>query len=66
MSPKAPVPRTLLTRKEAAANMGVSVSTFERRVQPELRVVVLGQLVLVAPSELARWAKDRARLPVAT
>jgi hypothetical protein len=59
------VARILLTRQEAAESMGMSLSTFERRVQPDVRIVALGQLRLVAPSELERWAKDRSRAPIA-
>ena len=55
------VHRFSLTRKEAAAALGVSVDTFERRIQPFIRVVVCGQLILVPPAELERWVKDNAR-----
>ena len=55
------VPRYSLTRKEAAAALGMSVDTFERRVQPFVRVVLCGQLVLVPPAELERWVRDNAR-----
>ena len=55
------VQRYSLTRKEAAAALGVSVDTFERRIQPFIRVVVCGQLILVPPAELERWVKDNAR-----
>ena len=55
------VPRYSLTRKEAAAALGMSVDTFERRVQPFVRVVLCGQLVLVPPGELERWVRDNAR-----
>ena len=41
--------RTLLSRKEAAASMGMSLRSWERHVQPEVRVVVVGQLVRVRP-----------------
>ena len=43
------VPRLLLTRQEASASLGMSVDTFERRVQPFIKVVPCGQLVLVPP-----------------
>jgi hypothetical protein len=56
--------RTLYTRKEAAASMGMSLSTWERRVQPDVRVVTVGQLVLVRPSELERWVRERERAPI--
>jgi len=58
------VPRTLLSRREAAESMGMSLSTWERGMQPNVRVVVSGQLVLVAPRELERWARERERAPV--
>jgi hypothetical protein len=64
--PKRSVPRTLLTRQEAAESMGMSLSTFERRVQPDVRIVAIGQLRLVAPSELERWVKEHSRAPIAT
>jgi hypothetical protein len=55
------VPRLLLTRQEAAASLGMSIDTFERRVQPFLKVVPCGQLVLVPPLELERWVATHAR-----
>jgi hypothetical protein len=55
------VTRYSLTRKEAAAALGMSVDTFERRVQPFVRVVLCGQLILVPPAELERWVRDNAR-----
>jgi len=55
----APVPRVALTREQAAAALGVSLSHFERHVQPELRVIRSGSVRLVAVAELAKWA-DRA------
>jgi hypothetical protein len=58
------VPRFSLTRKEAAASLGMSVDTFERRVQPFIRVVVCGQLILVPPAELERWVQSNSRFLV--
>lgn len=55
------VPRLLLTRQEAASSLGVSVDTFERRVQPFIKIVPCGQLVLVPPRELERWVASNAR-----
>lgn len=55
------VKRYTLTKHEAAASLGMSTDTFERRVQPFLKVVVCGQLVLVPPEELERWVRDNAR-----
>lgn len=59
--PPEPVPRFPLTRKEAAASLGVSLNHFERRIQPELKVIPCGQLVLVPVSELEKWVRRHAR-----
>ena len=66
--PLAPVPRYTLTRREAAASLGISINHFERKVQPELKVVLSGQLVLIPASELERWLQRNARriVPCAT
>ena len=62
--PLQPVPRHTLTRKEAAASLGISLNHFERWVQPELKVVLSGQLVLIPVPELERWVQRHARLLV--
>jgi hypothetical protein len=54
------VPRFLLTRREAAAALGMSVDHFERRVQPFIRLVASGQLRLVPVKELERWCDENA------
>jgi len=56
----APVPRVALTREEAAASVGVSVDSFERHVQPSLRMIRRGRLRLVPVAELERWAEEEA------
>ena len=58
--PLAPVPRYTLTRREAAASLGISINHFERRVQPELKVVLSGQLILIPVAELERWVNSHA------
>ena len=58
--PLAPVPRYTLTRREAAASLGVSINHFERKVQPELKVVLSGQLILIPVAELERWVQSHA------
>jgi excisionase family DNA binding protein len=50
--------RVALTRTEAADSLGVSVDHFERHVQPQLRIVRAGRLVLVRRAELERWARE--------
>ncbi len=59
--PVAAVERILYTREEAATALEMSVDTFERRVQPFIRVVPCGALVQVPPEELRRWARENAR-----
>jgi excisionase family DNA binding protein len=59
--PIQPVPRYTLTRREAAAALGIRLNHFERRVQPELKVVISGQLVLIPATELERWVERNAR-----
>lgn len=58
--PIQPVPRYTLTRREAAASLGISLNHFERKVQPELRIVLSGQLVLIPVAELERWVQRHA------
>ena len=59
--PNQPLPRYTLTRREAAAALSISLNHFERHVQPELKVVLCGQLVLIPVSELERWVQRHAR-----
>ena len=55
------MPRYTVTRKEAAASLGMSINHFERKVQPDLKVVLCGQLVLIPLTELERWVQRNAR-----
>jgi hypothetical protein len=56
----APVPRLALCREEAAAALGMSLDSFERHVQPTLRLVRLGRMRLVPIGELERWLGEHA------
>ena len=56
----APVPRVALTREDAAAALGLSLDSFERHVQPDLRLIRRGRLRLVPVAELERWADEAA------
>ena len=56
------VPRVTLTKPEAAAALGISVDSFERHVQPELRIIRRGRMRLIPLRELERWASDNAAL----
>jgi hypothetical protein len=50
--------RLALTKREAAAALGMSIDSFERHVQPELRVVRRGRLRLFALFEIERWLRE--------
>jgi hypothetical protein len=50
----------LLTRNEAAAALGMSLSHFQRYVQPYVRCVYSGQLRLFRLRDLERWAEREA------
>jgi excisionase family DNA binding protein len=55
-------PRLLLTRREAAAALGVSLSHFQRHIQPNIPCVYSGQLRLYRLEDLERWAEAEASL----
>jgi hypothetical protein len=48
--------RYLKTRREAAEWFGVSLSHFQRHIQPHLRCIYSGQLRLYRPEDLERYA----------
>ena len=58
--PEPSVPRVALSRQEAAIALGMSLDSFERQVQPELRLIRRGKLRLVPLVELERWAIENA------
>lgn len=55
-----PVPRFALTRAEAAESIGMSLDSFERHVQPDLRLMRRGKIRLVPVTELQRWLDENA------
>jgi hypothetical protein len=52
-----PIPRPALTREEAAAAIGMSVDSFERYVQPTIKMLRVGRMRLVPVGELERWVE---------
>ena len=58
----ASIRRVTLTKPEAAAALGISVDSFERHVQPELRLIRRGRMRLIPVRELERWATEKAAL----
>ena len=50
-----------VTREQAAAMLGMGLTTFDKYVQPELRVVRrAGAKVLIPVEELRKWAERNA------
>jgi excisionase family DNA binding protein len=56
----APIGRRCVTRREAAAALGVSLDYFEDHVQSELRLIRRGRKTLVPVAELDRWCDEAA------
>jgi excisionase family DNA binding protein len=54
-------PRLALTREEAARSLGVSLDSFERYIQADLKLIRRGRLRLVPVAELERWINENAR-----
>lgn len=53
--------RLALTKREAAESLGMSLRTFERHVQPDLRAVRRGRKIRLFPvAEIQRWLDDNA------
>jgi hypothetical protein len=52
--------RLALTREAAADRLSMSLESFERYVQPEVRMVRCGRLRLVAVSELEAWLVEHS------
>ena len=55
-----PIPRIALTREEASASLGIGLDSFERYVQPNIRMIRWGRLRLVPVAELQRFADEAA------
>ncbi len=47
-------------RKEAAAMLAMSVDSFERHVQPHIKLLPVGTMTLVPVAELERYAAESA------
>lgn len=57
------VERLAYTPREAATALGVGITYFRETVQPELRIVRRGRLVLIPVRELERWIEARSEPP---
>jgi hypothetical protein len=49
-----------VTRTTGAEMLGMSLASFERHVQPDLRVIRRDRLRLIPVAELERWARENA------
>ena len=49
-----------VTRREAARRLGLSLSSFERHCQPQIKLIRLGRMRLVPVRELERWVQANA------
>ncbi len=58
------VTRVTLTRPEAAAALGVSLTTFDEAIRPELKSIRLGRVLLFRVAELEEWAALKEEPPV--
>ncbi len=54
------LPRFLYTREESAQMLGMSLSHFQRHVQPHVPCVYSGQLRQYRPEDLKAWAEREA------
>lgn len=52
-------PRLALSRREAAAALGMSLRHFQRHVQPQVSCIYSGQLRLYPIAELERWVAEQ-------
>jgi hypothetical protein len=57
--------RVTLTYAEAAAALGLSLTSFREHVLPDLRVIEVGSARLLPVVELRRWAERQATLRAA-
>lgn len=60
MSVTVAIPAVALKREDAAEAIGMSLDSFERYVQSDLRLIRRGRLVVVPVAELERWAAENA------
>lgn len=51
----------LLTRQEAADRVALSLRSFERWIQPHLKLVRVGAAVRVPETEIVKWIEREMR-----
>lgn len=55
-----PIPAIALSECEAAAALGMGVTSFREYVLPDVKVIRRGKLRLYPVAELERWATENA------
>ena len=55
-----------VTREDAARALGMSLDSFERFVQPEIKLIRKGRMRLVPVAELQMWAERNAERTLGT
>jgi hypothetical protein len=50
----------LVKRREAAAMLSMSIESFERYVEPKIKLVQVGSMFMVPVAELQRYVADNA------
>jgi hypothetical protein len=50
-----------VSREDAAAALGMGITLFAEKVQPELGVIRMGAKVLIPTAELQRWVEEHAK-----
>jgi len=60
MTNPAPLEPLAYRRADAARVLGMSIDSFERICQPEIRIVRRGSIRLVPKVELERWLAENA------
>lgn len=56
------VTRIAYDRPEAAAALGMGITSFESYVAPHIRSIRVGRMVLYPVRELEKWVEQNARL----
>jgi hypothetical protein len=56
------VTRIAYDRPEAAAAVGMGITSFETYVAPHIRSIRVGRMVLYPVRELEKWVEQNARL----
>jgi hypothetical protein len=54
------LPQLLLRRNQAASMLGISTDSFERYIESQIKLVLVGSMRLVPVNELERFVEENA------